>query len=196
MPSPKFLQSLGVKRAKAPKPSRPTDPDTLFPAPPTEPAPTRNLTTQELSVSAAAAPFARFREACRQWDVRSIEAGVASDALKVLDERIGRGVAFCDRQAFAVRATKGDPKRQAETVEADRLLAEGQALLGRLRDERHRLQTNLDTLASRMERDAVEMGESEDAVKRALRLDRPSYICSRCYGLVLDGAAHLDECQR
>jgi hypothetical protein len=165
--------------------------DTLFPAPAPIVPPTTNLTATEVA-ERAAAQHARFREAARKWHQFSAVADTTSAAAKALDERIAKGVAFCDRQALAVQAARGDT---AKAVEADALLQEGQRQLAKLRDQRQRLAENLAAVEADMDREAAAMGDAEDAIRRALGDGAKGMCCSRCCGWVVDASAHWQVCK-
>lgn len=165
--------------------------DSLFPAPPPVIPPTTNLTAAEVA-ERAAAQHARFREAARKWHQFSAVADATSAAAKTLDERIAKGVAFCDRQAFAVQAAKGDT---AKMVEADALLQEGQRQLAKLRDQRQWLAEKLALVEADLDREAAAMGNAEDSIRRALGDGAKGMCCSRCCGWIVDASAHWQVCK-
>lgn len=167
--------------------------DTLFPAPPPVVAPTSNLTAVQLR-ERAAAPHARFVQAAREWDVRSAEADAMSARLKALGERIGKGTAWCEAKAREVDALRGQPQAVAQMVAAEAELGDGRKLLATLHEEADHLAAQIGEREQVMDRMAIEMGDAEDTMRRAMGGPK-GFCCPRCHGWVVDGVAH-QECRR
>jgi hypothetical protein len=158
--------------------------DQLFP-PPAPPAPvTMNLTARELGERVGASAL-RYGVARDRWRNLSRLADTTLAESKTLDGRIVKGIAFIEQQRVIVASGAA----MAEKVKADALLQEATSLLGRLRDQRHDVGENLARIEADMDRVAVEMGEAEDAIRRALGNAR-GYCCNKCGGWVSDLPAH------
>lgn len=170
--------------------------DRLFPPSAPVPPVTTNLTADELA-DRAPAQLARFRQAAKNWNIKSKEADVASEAAKALDARIANGIQWCEDQMAVVAEAKFEQRQygggQGQIVAADALYQEGRRQLETLRDERHRLGQNLDALEAEIEREAVAMADAEDAIKGAL--GSAGMCCPRCYGWVVDAVKHQEDCK-
>jgi hypothetical protein len=177
--------------AQSPENIPSTSLDALFPARPPEPPPATNLTARELGERAGASAV-RYGLARDRWRQLSIVADVTHAAAKKLDERIANGVAWVERQTAAVKAAP----TMAQKVEADRLLQEGKRQLEARRDERHTVGESLARIELDLERVATEMGDAEDAIRRALGPGARGCCCNECGAWIVSLAAHQETCKR